>query len=377
MKRLVEKLARRIGIAVGLVFLWLIYVEIASFARLRLAHTDTDVIPRDHLQSVYTGATWVNTLADEWEPSNKVDYEAYVGWQRRPFEGQTIRIDAAGVRRSFHSHCDDKEYTIWMFGGSTVWGAGTPDWLTIPSLLAEKYEQGGRNVCMRNYGEKAWVSTQEVIKLMLELKKNERKPDLVIFYDGPADVYESYQSGRAGLHQNFDETKHFLEGHASAGAGNFRYFSETNTARLFGQQRWQSRIERWITQKDTGSIARETIRCYLGNVQLVQALGREYGFEPVFFWEPRISTGKKQLTPLEEAARDAARQRTPGMEEANQAAYALIKAECRAPMYCIADAFDGETGTVYFDDAHIDATGNQLIAARMYNTISAGMKPVH
>jgi len=50
MKRLVEKLARRIGIAVGLVFLWLIYVEIASFARLRLAHTDTDVIPRDHLQ---------------------------------------------------------------------------------------------------------------------------------------------------------------------------------------------------------------------------------------------------------------------------------------------------------------------------------------
>jgi len=364
----VKKFAKQAGILVILVFLWLAYVEAVCFAKLRMANTDTDIIPRSRLQSIYQGAAWVNTLADEWKPSNKFSYEAYVGWERRPFQGQTINIDSTGVRRSSHSHCDDKAYTIWMFGGSTVWGAGTPDWLTIPSLLAEKYEQAGRNVCVQNYGEKAWVNTQEVIKLILELKRSERKPDLVIFYDGPADVYESYQSGRGGVHQNFDDTKQLFEGHASGGSGNFHYLLDTNTARLLLQQKLQNRIRR-TSAKDTASIARQAVRCYFENVHLVEALGHEYGFEPVFFWEPTISTGGKHLTVEEEVARDSARRQTPGLEEANQAAYALIKAQCRPPVFCIADALDTATGTIYFDEAHVAAEGNRLVAERMYNTI--------
>ncbi len=364
-----QKFAKQAGILVILVFLWLVYVEAVCFTKLRMANTETDIIPRSRLQSVYQGAAWVNTLADEWKPSNKFSYEAYVGWERRPFQGQTINIDATGVRRSLHSHCDDgRAYTIWMFGGSTVWGAGTPDWLTIPSLLAEKYELAGRNVCVQNYGEKAWVNTQEVIKLILELKKSERKPDLVIFYDGPADVYESYQSGRGGVHQNFDDTKQLFEGHASAGSGNFHYLMDTNTARLLLQQKLQNRMRR-SSAKDTDLIARQAIRCYLENVHLVEAIGHEYGFKPLLFWEPTISTGNKHWTAEEEAARESARRQTPGLEEANQAAYALIKTKCQPPVFCIADALDTATGTIYFDEAHVAAEGNRLIAERMYNTI--------
>ncbi len=368
MERPVQKFAKQAGILVILVFLWLAYVEVVCFAKLRMANTDTDIIPRTRLQSVYQGAAWVNTLADEWRPSNKFSYEAYVGWERRPFQGQTISIDSTGVRRSFHSHCDDKTFTIWMFGGSAIWGAGTPDWLTIPSLLAEKYEQAGRNVCVQNYGEKAWVNTQEMIKLILELKRSERKPDMVVFYDGPSDVYESYQSGRAGVHQNFNDTKQLFEGHASAASGTFHYLFDTNTARVLLQQKLQNRMRR-TSAKDTDMIAREAIRCYLENVHLVEGLAHEYKFEAVFFWEPTISTSNKHLTAEEAEARDAARRQTPGLEEANQAAYALMKAECRPHVFCIADALDTATGTIYFDEAHVAAEGNRLIAERMYNTL--------
>jgi len=234
MEAKVEQIVKRIGLLALVVALYLPYVEFVSFAKIRIANIDADVIPKASLVAAYPGMAWADTLAKEWAPSNHYSYEAYVGWERKPYQGQVINIDEPGVRRSAHSHCDQPGYTIWTFGGSTIWGYGSPDWLTIPSQLAEKYESAGRNVCIKNFGEKAWVSTQEMIKLILELKRSERKPNLVIFYDGPADVWESYQSGRGGVHQNFEDTKRLFEGHAAAVAGSFQYLLDSNAGRLLG-----------------------------------------------------------------------------------------------------------------------------------------------
>ena len=358
---------KRLGIAIVLAILWLAWVELACFARLRLATTDTDIIPRAHLQAVYPNATWVNSLADEWKVSNVFHYEAYVGWARQPFHGQAINIDSRGIRVSQPSHCDnEKNLTLWVFGSSTVWGAGVPDWLTIPSLLAARYQKDGQPVCVLNFGEKSWVSTQEMVKLTLELKQAARKPDLVIFYDGPADVYETYQSGRAGLHQNFDDVRQTLENKAAAGSGNFRYLLESNTARTLRRPRSQVSNAQQLSAE---TMAEATVRCYLENVQLVQALGREYRFQPFFFWEPTLTTGNKQLTPEEQADLAASRLRTPGLDEANRAAYALLKTQAHPPIFPIADALDSATDTLYFDEAHVSAEGNQLVADRMYDTI--------
>ncbi len=359
--------AIRAAILALVVVLWLAYVEVVSFAKLRIANLDADLIPRASLVSAYPGMTWANSLATELSTSNHFTYEAYVGWERKPFQGQAINIDEPGVRRSSPSHCDQPGYTIWVFGGSTTWGYGAPDWLTIPSQLAAKYQASGRTVCVKNFGEKAWVNTQEMIKLLLELKQTDRKPDLVIFYDGPADVYESYQSGRGGVHQNFDDTKRLFEGHAAASSGSFHYLQDSNAARLLGQQRQQNLQQ--SSSKNPDAIARRALRSYLENVQIIEALAREYKFQPAFFWEPTIATGHKHLTPTEEAAQNAARKEMPGLDEANQAAYALLQPDCHAPIFCIADALDQATSTVYFDENHVTAEGNHLIAERMYNTV--------
>jgi lysophospholipase L1-like esterase len=355
--------AKRTALVALVVVLWLAYVELVSFAKLRLAHRDTDLIPRANLVSAYPGMNWANSLATELATSNHFSYEAYVGWERKPVQGQAINIDEPGIRRSAHSHCDQPGYTIWVFGGSTIWGYGAPDWLTIPSQLAEKYESSGRNVCIKNFGEKAWVNTQEMIKLALELKHTDRKPDLVAFYDGPADIYESYQSGRGGVHQNFDDTKRLFEGHAAASSGSFHYLLDSNAGRLLSQQR-QSSLQK--SAKNPDAIASRALRCYLENIRLIEALAREYHFQPAFFWEPTISTGHKPLTPTEQSARDAAHKEMPGLDEANQAAYVQLQPNCHAPIFCIADALDHATGTVYFDENHVSAEGNRLIADRMY-----------
>ena len=364
------KFARYLGLVIAITIGWLGYVEAVCYARLWVANPATDLISRERLKQVYQNADWVDAYADEWAPSNFYSYASYIAWERRPFSGKAINIDANNMRLTAHSHCEDKDaFTIWMFGGSTVWGAGVPDWLTVPSQLAEMYEKDGRNVCVRNYAQDAYVDSQEVVQLTLELKKTDhRKPDIVIFYDGPGDVYETYQSGKAGEHQNFHSMSNEFEKRSAPGSGNFQYLMSTNTARVLFLSGQQSHME---GPKNPSFIAEETIRNYKDNVRFVQALSREYGFVPAFFWQPDISLGKKHLTKEEQIAADAARQRSPKLDEANQAAYALIEADCSAPLFCIADAFDQADGTIYFDNAHVDAEGNRLIAKKMYDALHA------
>jgi len=47
----------------------------------------------------------------------------------------------------------------------------------------------------------------------------------------------------------------------------------------------------------------------------------------------------------------------------------MLQPDCHAPIFCIADALDHATGTVYFDENHVTAEGNRLIAERMYDAI--------
>jgi hypothetical protein len=65
---------------------------------------------------------------------------------------------------------------------------GAPDWGTIPAYLQEELEERFNGaVCVVNYGEDGFASTQEVILLLIELQRG-NVPDAVIFYDGVNDV---------------------------------------------------------------------------------------------------------------------------------------------------------------------------------------------
>jgi hypothetical protein len=64
-----------------------------------------------------------------------LDYHPYILWRTRPFEGRLIRVSSLGLRVHPHSQCARGAYRVWVFGGSTVWGLGSPDDQTIPSHL--------------------------------------------------------------------------------------------------------------------------------------------------------------------------------------------------------------------------------------------------
>jgi hypothetical protein len=55
-----------------------------------------------------------------------------------------------------------------------------------------------------NFAESTYVSTQDVIMLLLQLRSG-NVPDLVLSYNIGGDFYSAYQSGRAGVVQNLDQ----------------------------------------------------------------------------------------------------------------------------------------------------------------------------
>jgi lysophospholipase L1-like esterase len=342
-------------------------VEIGSYIALKRLNSETP----DRALNAYRAEAqpWAKTLWREYDASKTMLYEPYVVWRRAPFDGKTIVVDAEGLRHTDHSTCDGKAYTIYMFGGSTLWGTGSPNWGTIPSLLAEMYEKSGRSVCVKNFGESAWVSTQQTIKLLLELKSDARKPDLVIFYDGVNDVMAAWQSGGLDVHQNFGQIKAQFESRGAAKGGTFHYLLLTNTAQLL--QRWAARGPRvaQAASADAAQFAHATADHYLRNIAVIDALSRQYGFKYVLFWQPVIYAESKPLTAHEQRVAGSKNRSFAGLQGLFQTTYGLIHREKLPNLFYIADVFNGYSDTLYLDFAHVTPDGNRLVAGRMYETL--------
>ena len=78
---------------------------------------------------------------------------------------------------------------ILMYGGSTMWGTGSADRNTIPSTLQRKVNlQNKHKIKVLNYG----FTTVTINQQLNLLKKTDlNKGDIVIFYDGGNDVFQS------------------------------------------------------------------------------------------------------------------------------------------------------------------------------------------
>ena len=79
-------------------------------------------------------------------------YVPYVEFREGPYTSATINVDEEGRRRVPHSCERENAFTILMFGGSTMFGAGVPDQFTIPAYLADTWNQGNRCIKIVNYG---------------------------------------------------------------------------------------------------------------------------------------------------------------------------------------------------------------------------------
>src|SRR5271169_6268424 len=90
----------------------------------------------------------------------KREYVPFRLWGVMPWHGKYVNNDESekGIWRRTVSpssaQCEGRQkVSIWMFGGSAVYGTGVPDWATLPSQLSRDLNSGGTDcVMVRNFG---------------------------------------------------------------------------------------------------------------------------------------------------------------------------------------------------------------------------------
>lgn len=350
----------------------------------RLAYAGT-VDPR-LIQQGYGGETWpiqhdreLRALADRWEP--------YVYFRQKPFAGRTITIDADGLRRTWApaeaAERTAKVYRLLMLGGSTLWGYGARDDQTIPSLVARHLHDRGYRVEVRNLAEIGYVSTQEVVALIRELQAGYR-PDLVIFYDGVNDTTSALLEGEAGVttnERNRQAEFNILQSPAQLG-GSLIMRVVRGSALFRLAQVIAHRVARPAAIQPGGlstakrkDLARDVVRRYQANLDIVEKLGHAYGFDALFYWQP-VVFDKPGLTPFEA---DEAEKLEWGRGFFGEVYGAIRKSgelRANARFHDLSQVFAGSRELVFIDYCHTTEAANEQVAATITDDVAKVLPPV-
>ncbi|MBE0535814.1 MAG: SGNH/GDSL hydrolase family protein [Phycisphaerae bacterium] len=372
---------KRIAFAVAAAILMVILVEVLLQAAVWAGgkfQTGSRGRPSLLSHSAYAEKDWAKQLLTEWKQT-PLDYEPFLGWDRRFFKGKFVNIDAGGVRKTWNPEfLEESPREIYMFGGSTMWGAGARDDFTIPSWVSKQLDAAGVNARVHNYGERGYVFLQEIVQLILLLREGQR-PDLVVFYDGVNDVYAAYQAGRAGAVQNTAQMRAKLSTPQPSTWACFRMGVEqlikTNSViykaidriAAASQGRGTGReVAALYDEDELARLSEDIVRQYGKSLLLLKDLSRIYGFNYICFWQP-VSFLEKTLT--EEEFGSDPRIRDECLARLSGKVHALLQQKPLDNHIDMVDVLAHRTQSVYFDFCHITEEGNEMVSQRITSAI--------
>jgi len=304
-------------------------------------------------------------------------YRPFTVWRASPFHSERLNVDNNGLRIVPGAVAGEDSYTIFVFGGH------------LQRLLAEKLQSP---VNVVNFAQQGYVNTQEIIELQLQLRTG-NIPDLVIFYDGANEIWSAVEADTVGVHINLAEIRALYENRNLRDqepglSGILSFFSRSNSVVLLrnvmGMEPDVSNIttyeqepSRCVTEGEAfvpSPLYADTIMSYYeGDLRILDALSREFGFEYSCFWQPVLVTGGKTLTDQEAA-----------MAESQSSFIVSLYGYCEErslyldSMYenfhSITSAFDTCDHQIYVDICHVNAAGDSIIAALICSEVEEIVK---
>ena len=250
-------------------------------------------------------------------------------------------------------------------------------------------------VCVMNFAESAYISTQDVIMLLLQLRSG-NVPDLVLFYSIGGDIGAAYESGRAGVHANLDQIAARFEGRSQPPTfvdwlrSTYAYSlidELVGKLTIANPQQKEPGHADFLDQVaptpsapvtyqsmgiDVAKLSDSIVQDYLGNYKIVSALAQKYGFKYFFFVPPIVSLGNKPLT-REEQKMKSRLESNAALDKLVTAVYQTIERESSKyqNLYSMVHIFDRYDSLIWIDEGHVTPIGNQLIAERMLDIIQA------
>ena len=189
MKSRTKKISKVIGINIILILILLIFP--ALFYRLYQKLKPVfykqlnQTLDRRSLYPTYSNKEFSIELLNEFYklPAN---FRSFIGWRREKVKFKYTNI--SGPYNARKSKGESINNSVWFFGGSTMWGTGSSDNQTIPSHFNSL-----TNIPVYNFGESAWNSRNSLNQLINAIGDN-KKPSVVIFYDGVNDIISQCRS---------------------------------------------------------------------------------------------------------------------------------------------------------------------------------------
>jgi lysophospholipase L1-like esterase len=310
----------------------------------------------------YAGQDWAGDYWSEFHASKDMTWHAYVSFRRLPYAGRYIHVDERGLRRTWAPEGGGERPLVYVFGGSALWGTGARDEHTIPSQLARRLAAAGLPCDVVNYGESGWVSTQEAFMLARELQAG-RVPDAAVFFDGFNDLFAARSNGVAGLPQN--EPRRELEFNLSRDGSRLWALALGDTLKGWSGLIRRLRPRAHRPQVDLETLARAAVRAWHGALRTARALGREHGFETLFYRQPVLAT-RTAPTDYERSALGATSAEDREAERVFAACVAADADLAALPgFHDLGALLDDRPGPQFVDFVHLSESAAAVVADRI------------
>jgi hypothetical protein len=293
-----------------------------------------------------------------------VDYDPYRGWWVRPGRHEDLNVEPSGYRHTEQSPRGDTATLrhVFLFGGSAMWGFTARDRATIPSWVARQLAaQGIEDVEIENKAQCAFNLTQNIATLEQELRRGAR-PTAAVFLDGINEVGPVAEGEPPGdVYGQADARKRFALGHGSTRDLLVGLALKLHVVRALHVLRSTPKPP----ELDLAAACEKIADNYLNLVRIGEALGREFDFTPLFFWQPALATSGKPLGPWE--AHLMADDRAP-LVQLTKACLPDVEARLAQrrgiDFFPLSTLFDHSAGDQFLDHfGHVTEQANGVIAA--------------
>ena len=316
------------------------------------------------------------------------EYYPFIMWRSAPVSLPLMNVNQSGIRRTYWVP-PIEGIRIFALGGSAMWGWMVPDSSTIPSCLQKEINSiPGFEASVTNLAQNAWVSTQEVTELMLRLRSGDI-PDLLIFYNGANDIFASFENGKAGMiigNRSIAGRLSVREDQSGASPDGLTLLLRSTN--IFMLMDYLIGTEPEVTAPnvrfvaaapcfddpgfDLAPLAGATAAHYLENYRIVEALSKEYDFQFYFFLQPLLCFETDDSHP---GASELLETEDERFLEFVRITYSMILDQRNdyPRLIPVQDIFDGEEVEIFIDLCHLNASGNEKVAAWMAQYLYAGL----
>lgn len=301
----------------------------------------------------YDDGQLMPSAQDFWQEQaqTRVRWSPYTYWVVDEFHGDYINIDSNGIRFTPNYSTTDSQ-SIFVFGGSTVWGEGARDTYTIPSHLARLLLENNTPQQVINFGQTGYVSTQDAIWFQLQLTQ-ENNPDIAIFYQGFNDVLSAWGQDLTGI--TLQENSRLNDTEAGRILRNGQPVLRMPNESL---QQYDLSLA-YVTNADAETIAQR----WFANVDLVNAMSNAYDVKVIFVWQPAIMF-KAPQTATEQAIIERWDNERAGLFDLYIEVDAIIRQRVQNydNIIVLSDLFIDVEETIFHDLVHITEVGNGMVA---------------